>query len=737
MKLRSKLLLGIGVLLLGMVIIVYVVPTFFIRKDVYSAADSIHSLLIKDQQELRRAQQIWIEDALEHIKETIDSLLSMVVENPTIPTQLDFKSQESEIWNILSHITGYEPSIGFVQAHAPSSNKTALLSPGAAHLYPVKQLLTHGGIVFLTISELQKNGQESERVFIGFPLLSKEKQSENPYSLYALLDPKKFIQELTVVYEEITELTPEYVQKHLSALEQISPTSIMENTSKAFTWATKIDMIRELTPFYVKGLAFNQLKSVVPEGLARIDQTGHGYVILSEEVYATTPLFDDVLYYNTHLPKKGDIPLANGAALIPVPKERTAYIGNTLMLGSTYLTIGSPLEMLTHQLALSSNKIILLQANRVLWLGYDGKGNRLSSQEIDRMLAASRDRGNNQGYNFTKITSVENGNLTFYALQSSDSAESIVGTLLNLEDKLTRRISTLLLLIALGTMLFVLLFIGRLSLSVIYPITKLAKATSSVVAGRYEEVVLPDVSGRNDEVAVLIRSFDNMVHGLQDREKIRGVLDKVVSKDVADEILRTRIHLGGEDRVISMLFADIRGFTELSAHLPPQKTIQLLNECMTKVSRVIEGEGGVIDKYVGDAVMAIYGAPTTHPEHALRAISSALLIIETLKKWNQERAAAGESLVEMGIGIHSGLVVAGNMGAEDRLNYTVLGAHVNLASRLCEIAKPNQLIVSAATLAERNIEASFYAHPLPPIILKGFKEPVQIYEITGFKWATT
>jgi adenylate cyclase len=212
------------------------------------------------------------------------------------------------------------------------------------------------------------------------------------------------------------------------------------------------------------------------------------------------------------------------------------------------------------------------------------------------------------------------------------------------------------------------------------------------------------------------------------------VLDKVVSKDVAEEILKTKIQLGGEDRIVTMLFCDIRGFTGLTASLTPQKTIEILNACMTKVSRVIEGEGGVIDKYVGDEVMALFGAPAAHPDHALRAVSAGMLIVETLKKWNQARVESGELALEMGIGVHTGLVVVGNMGAEDRLNYTVLGSNVNLAARLCAVAKPYQLIISEATLREPKVAQFFYTNPLPPITLKGFSEPVQIYEITGFKW---
>lgn len=738
MKLRTKLFLGVGLLLFAMAIIMYIVPTIFIRKDVYKAAESIHDLLIKDHQQLVRSQQIWLEEVLEYIKQNNDSLLFMLYEDPQFRTKIAFNGHNNgEVWIALAHIINYDPSIRFVQAHAPGIKKAAVISPGSTALYPIEKLTRENGSLLLSFSP--EEGEQEPRVFVGIPL-PKEIQSDEGYTLYALVNPQNAVEELAEVHEEIAKLTPQLMKKKMSETAKLEQAA--SETTAALEWAIKNDMIRELTPLYVEGLAQSKAgEPIVPEGLARVDQSGHGYVILTQEIYSTETSFDDVSYYEQHSPKKGDPPIAAGAVLVTEPREDSAYIGNTMFLDETYLTIASPLALLGQQLALSSNKMIILQVKQTFWLGYDENGSKLSQKAIRQLLASQafgQEKGtvaaDNKEFYFSKIASLENGDLLFYDFHSLGGEESIVSTLLTLEDNLSSRISMQLSLIALGTMILVLLFIGRIGFTVIYPITKLASATQFVVAGRYAEVVLPDVADRKDEVAILTRSFADMVVGLQEREKIRGVLDKVVSKDVADEILRTQIHLGGEDRVVTMLFCDIRGFTELSAHFSPQKTIQILNVCMTKVSRVIEGEGGVIDKYVGDEVMAIYGAPTTHPDHALRAISSGMLIIETLKKWNQERAAAGEPLVEMGIGIHTGLVVAGNMGAEDRLNYTVVGAHVNLAARLCEVAKPNQLIVSAATLAEPNIEASFYAQALPPISLKGFSEPVPIYEIIGFKW---
>lgn len=266
------------------------------------------------------------------------------------------------------------------------------------------------------------------------------------------------------------------------------------------------------------------------------------------------------------------------------------------------------------------------------------------------------------------------------------------------------------------------------------PLSDLAVAAQMIKEGKFEEIKLSPVKERKDEIGALTKAFETMIEGLKEREKIHAVLNKVVSKDIADEILKSNIQLGGEDREISILFSDIRNFTQMIQPLTPQETIVLLNEFMTKMTRVIEGEGGIIDKYIGDEVMALYGAPISYPDHALRALSSAKIMIETLKAWNVERESRGQFRVEMGIGIHTGLVVAGNMGAQDRLNYTVLGSSVNLAARLCQAAKPGQILISEFTWNAADVQEFFYVNALPPIQVKGFAEPINVYEIVGFKW---
>ena len=724
-----------------MALIMYIIPSYFVRKDVYKAADEIHELLLEEQKHLQGSQQRWIKDALETTKENIDAMLFMFYEAPQFRTGLVFDPKQSERanWLALARVIGYDPSIGFAQLHAPAQNKSALLTPHSAHLYSIQKISTHKEAVLITLAPQNKN-QESQ-TFIGYPLPHTQQQ-EQGYIFYALLDPKQAQEHISVLKEEIAKLTPEFIEKQLYEGNQLAVGG-QQKDQPAFQWASKVNLIRSLALLYAEGFQLSKSTSQpIPAGIARVDSKSNGYAILSQEIFSTRLLFDDALYYQQHLPQKGNPPVANGSVIVTEKPQNHAYIGNTLLLDHTYFTLGIPLKSLARQLALSTNAIVFLQANHTFWMGFDGEGNRLPQEIVDQIVNKGIFKQHSglvelggQTYTFARVISLENDSLALYDLHLYGGEQTIVSTLLALENKLTRRISMQLSLIAIGTMFLVLLFIGRIGYTVIYPITKLAAATQDVVAGRYEEVILPEVGNRQDEVATLTRSFEEMVTGLQEREKIRGVLDKVVSKDVADEILRTQIHLGGEDRVVTMLFCDIRGFSTLTSTLAPQKTIALLNACMTKVSRVIEGEGGVIDKYVGDEVMAIFGAPTGHPDHALRAVSTGMLIVETLKKWNEARAAAGEQIIfEMGIGIHTGLVVAGNMGAEDRLNYTVLGANVNLAARLCEVAQPNQLIISAATLAQPNVKQSFYTKALSPITLKGFTESVKIYEITSFKW---
>jgi adenylate cyclase len=257
------------------------------------------------------------------------------------------------------------------------------------------------------------------------------------------------------------------------------------------------------------------------------------------------------------------------------------------------------------------------------------------------------------------------------------------------------------------------------------PVRALVRATGRVARGDYDAEV-PVETG--DELGALARSFNEMTQGLRLKERYRGVLNKVVSPEVADELMQGGVELGGENREITVLFADIRGFTPLTVGMEPQAVIRLLNDSMSVLSAAVDEEGGVVDKYVGDMIMAVFGAPLRQDDHAARALRAALRMRDGMAALNADRLGRGAPPIRIGIGVNSGTAVAGNMGSPERLNYTVLGECVNLASRLCGAAEPNQILASSATVrAAGEVEA----RSLGERELKGFAGGTEVFAVVG------
>ena len=258
------------------------------------------------------------------------------------------------------------------------------------------------------------------------------------------------------------------------------------------------------------------------------------------------------------------------------------------------------------------------------------------------------------------------------------------------------------------------------------PVRSLMKAAARVAAGDYRVTVELD---SRDELGRLAESFNEMTAGLRLKEQYRGVLDKVVSKDVAEELIVGGIELGGETRDIAVLFADIRGFTALTEGMAPEAVITLINACMEKMSEAVEAEGGVVDKYVGDELMAVFGAPVSRGDDAGRAVRAAIGIQEGMADLNRQRRAEGADSIGVGVGVNSGQAVAGNMGSSNRLNYTVLGETVNLASRLCAIAPAGEVYISEVTAGEVN--GSLSVECIGAHQLKGFSKDCQVFRVNS------
>lgn len=262
------------------------------------------------------------------------------------------------------------------------------------------------------------------------------------------------------------------------------------------------------------------------------------------------------------------------------------------------------------------------------------------------------------------------------------------------------------------------------------PVQQLAAHTKLVAAGDYSRRLdLP----REDELGQLATAFNHMTAGLAERDRVRDLLGKVVSPEIATQLLQSDLQLGGEEREVTILFCDLRDFTTFSERLAPTEVLALLNRYLDRMSTIIEQHGGVIDKYIGDAIMALFGAPVASADAPARAIAAARDMAHALDVLNRELAAEGKPALAFGIGINTARVVAGNMGSRTRLNYTVIGDGVNLASRLESLTKDpaygTPIIVSEATLAA--LPARPPARELGEVQVKGKAEAVRIFALSA------
>ena len=267
------------------------------------------------------------------------------------------------------------------------------------------------------------------------------------------------------------------------------------------------------------------------------------------------------------------------------------------------------------------------------------------------------------------------------------------------------------------------LFVSR---SVAEPLGRLANAMAEVGRGDLT-VRCPVVS--NDEIGTVTEGFNHMMQGLAEREFLRETFGKYVSQEIRDEILAGRVALEGQLREATILFADLRDFTPWVEASDPREVVRDLNAYFTEMETAIRNHGGLVLQYIGDEIEAVFGAPVTQPRHPEHAVRAALEMRERLAAWNAARQRTGRPPLRNGIGVHTGVVLAGNIGSADRLSYALVGDPVNVASRIQGLTKElaTDVLVSGTTRARLNGGVALRA--LPSVRVKGRAAEIEVYAL--------
>jgi adenylate cyclase len=260
------------------------------------------------------------------------------------------------------------------------------------------------------------------------------------------------------------------------------------------------------------------------------------------------------------------------------------------------------------------------------------------------------------------------------------------------------------------------------------PLRALSAQAQRVRDGDLDVRIVPD---SRDEIGALARTLGDMVQGLRDRDFIRGVLGRYVSPDVAQRCLEDReaLRLGGDLRTVSILMSDLRGFSALSERLGPEAMIGLLNRYFSRMVPVILDHRGTINEFIGDAILVLFGAPVERPDDAERAVRCAWAMQRTITAFNAESRGLGLPELTMGIALHAGRVVAGNIGSADRVKYGVVGPPVNLAARIESLTVGAQVLLSREML--ERVGPIVRVGPPHTEALKGIAEPVVVHELLG------
>ncbi|TGL25435.1 HAMP domain-containing protein [Leptospira levettii] len=275
---------------------------------------------------------------------------------------------------------------------------------------------------------------------------------------------------------------------------------------------------------------------------------------------------------------------------------------------------------------------------------------------------------------------------------------------------------------------FIVVYIFAKSLST--PILKLVDASEEIRNGNYH-ITLHATT--HDEIGTLTKSFVSMGRGLEEREKLKDSFGRFVNQDIAELAAKGKLSIGGKKKYCTIFFSDIRSFTAISEKLQPEEVVEFLNQYMTEMVKCVQETGGTVDKFIGDAIMATWGALRDHKDHAIASVEAALRMRDKLIEFNQNRGSAKKPIIKIGCGINTGYVIAGQIGSSDKMEYTVIGDSVNLASRVESFNKETHTDILITESTYHEVKSEFNVVSMGEIEFKGKSKAQKVYAVLGKK----
>lgn len=278
----------------------------------------------------------------------------------------------------------------------------------------------------------------------------------------------------------------------------------------------------------------------------------------------------------------------------------------------------------------------------------------------------------------------------------------------------------------------VLIFLFSMTLT--GPLEVLATIVRMVAKGNFEIKATDKVKAWvEDEVHDLAHAFDKMTEGLKERDKVKSLFSKFHGSSVAEDLIKNDIGVGGQNKEVTVFFSDIRGFTAFSENRSPEEVVAMLNEYFEVMVGIINRHGGVVDKFIGDAIMAVWGAPKATATDTQNALMACLEMRVALVELNTRRATRSQTPIRIGMGLHCGPAISGTIGSNERMEYTVIGDTVNMTSRIEASTKAfgSDLLVSQAIIDK--IGQHYLADVAGEATVKGKTEPLKLYKVRGYR----